>query len=129
MTARAASRRGVDDLLVVALAAGLTVAAAAERAGVSPATVTRRLRDATFRARVTDARAQAVERAGAQLTAAFSAAVETLVALLRSPNHSVAIAAATRILDLGLRLREAHELEQRLCALEAERRPALRSLP
>ncbi|MFN2490122.1 MAG: hypothetical protein ABR529_10355 [Actinomycetota bacterium] len=105
------------------------MAAAAERAGVSPSTVTRRLRDAAFRARVTDARAQAVERAAAKLTAAFSGAISTLIALLQSPNHSVAIAAATRILDYGMKLREHVELEERIAALEAERRrPVLRSV-
>ena len=55
-------RKNADDALVLYLAAGLTVEAAARKARVSPRTAHRRLADAGFRQRVTEARAEMVQQ-------------------------------------------------------------------
>jgi hypothetical protein len=46
-------------------------------------------------------------------------AADTLRALLRAKSRSVRLGAARAILELGTRLRESVELEQRIAALEA----------
>jgi hypothetical protein len=101
------------------LAAGLTVEAAAHKAGISPRTAHRRLAEPDFRRRVTQARAAMVERALGKLADGAAEAVDTLRKLMhKAKAESVRLAAARAMLELGNRLREAVELEQRLAALE-----------
>jgi len=116
----AAGRSGADDVLITLLASGTTRQAAAARAKVSERTLYRRLQDVTFRARIDEARADMVARASAMLTAAGMAAAETLIRLLRAESDAVKLSAASRILELGGRLRTDLELEARLAALEAQ---------
>ena len=113
-------RRGADAVLLQHLAAGQTVANAARLAGVSEPTAYRRLRDAGFRGKLAQLRAEAVERAMAMLTTASTGAVAVLVSLSRQAEaESVQLGAAKAILDLGCRWREQGELADRLAALEA----------
>ena len=116
----AAGRSGADDVLITLLASGTTRQAAAARASVAERTVYRRLQDVTFRARIDEARADMVARASAMLTAAGMAAAETLIRLLRAESDAVKLSAASRILELGGKLRTDLELEARLAALEAQ---------
>ena len=74
-------KKYADDTLVVALACGSTAEAAAQKAGVSSATVYRRLADPTFQAKLSAARSEMVGRATAMLTAAAMEAVKTLLDL------------------------------------------------
>ena len=108
-----------DDALVLALACGLSAEQAARQAGVSPATVHRRLRDAGFRARVAGLRHDMVSRAAAMLTAAAVESVRTLADLLK-PAHGPAtrLTAARAILEHGVKLRSLVEVEERLRSLE-----------
>jgi hypothetical protein len=111
-------RRTADDRLALQLAAGQTVAEAAQSARISERTVYRRLEDSLFRRRVSTLRGEMVARATGRLADESSKAVATLAALLSAESESVRLGAARSILELGTKLREATEIEQRLAALE-----------
>ena len=106
-------------MLIASLAAGMTVEKAAERAGVSAATATRRLRSDTFRQRVAEAQREALSSAMAALGALSLSAVRVLGELLREDvAPSVRLRAAEAILRAGGSLREEVAIEPRLQALE-----------
>lgn len=109
---------GPDDLIVVALARGDTFVAAGRAVGVSVSTVRRRMADPAFRARVSRARGALVDEAAGQASAALTRAISTLTQLLSSRNESVALGAASRLIDTVLRLREHVEIEERITSLE-----------
>lgn len=111
---------GGDDALVLALATGSTIDDAAGRAGCSPRTVSRRLADAEFSRRVSTMRGQLFAVAVGRLCSNAALAADKLVALLDSEQDHVAFAAAKSILELGTKLREAGELEERIAALEGK---------
>jgi AcrR family transcriptional regulator len=113
-------RRQADQLLLVALACGATVEAAAQKAGLSQATVYRRLRDPEFKKRIQDVQSDMVKRASGTLTAAGMEAIKTLLALLQSSSTpaGVRLGAARAVLELGGKLRDSVELEERLRSLE-----------
>jgi hypothetical protein len=112
-------RRNADDVLLLSLACGATVDAAAAKAGVSSATVYRRLNEENFQLRLRDLRADMVQRTGGMLTAAAGEAVKTLLALQKETiASSTRLGAARAVLELGMKVREVAELEQRLVALE-----------
>ena len=109
-----------------ALAAGATLAQAAAKAGVSERTVYRRLADPAFRQQLRALQAEMAQRAADLLLASTLQATKTLLDLLApSTPASVRRAAARDIIELGLDLRQAVELEDRLNALEV--RGGLRS--
>jgi hypothetical protein len=112
-------RRNADTVIIAALAGGATVRDAAVAAKVSEPTVYRRLQDAEFRHLVSEARGAMLARAVGQLADASTKAVTTLKDLLDAENESVALGAARSILDMGSKLRETTELEQRISELEA----------
>jgi hypothetical protein len=114
-------RRSADQPLLVALACGATVENAARTAGVSEATVYRRLRDPVFRERLQQVRADMVQRASGMLTAATGEAVRTLLSLQKeSVAAGVRLGAARAILELSIKLRELADLEERLAAVEGQ---------
>ena len=113
-------RKNADFALATALAAGATVESAAAHAKVSPATVYRRLQQPAFRAQVEEVRRETLERTTLQLSTAGLRAVTTLLDLLNARSEMVRLGAARAVLELGTRLRESLELEQRLAALEAQ---------
>jgi hypothetical protein len=114
-------RQEADRVLLQALACGATVEHAARKAGVGERTVYRRLAEADFARRLRDLRTEMVQRTASMLTGAGMGAVKTLVDL----QADVAVAAGVRrrsardLLEMGLKFREAAELEQRLAAVEA----------
>src|SRR5262245_43947309 len=113
-------RSHADVVLAQTPAAGALISVAARQAGVSERTAYRRLQDDAFRAQVAAIRHEMVERAAALLTAAGTDAVETLRELARmGQTDSVRLGSAKAIIELGVRLREAVELEERLTAVEA----------
>ena len=66
-------------------------------------------------------RQEMVERSSSMLTAASMEAVKTLLSLMEShAPHSSRLGAAKAVLELGVRLRDLTEIEQRLAALEGE---------
>ena len=112
-------RRRADDILLMALACGLTTEAAAQKANVGVATAYRRLKDPDFMHRLQQIRAGMVQRTAGSLVAAGIEAVKTLLALQQASNPgSVRLGAARAVLELGTKLRESVELEQRIAALE-----------
>lgn len=112
--------RDCEALLLQALACGATVEVAAQQAGVHKRTAYRKLADPDFKRRVERARAEMVHRAGGVLTAAALEAVRTLCDLQgKDTPPSVRLGAAKAVLELGLKVREACELEERLAELEA----------
>src|SRR5260370_25866669 len=86
----ARGRRGADDRLLQTLACGATVAAAAVQAGVSEATVYRRLAEPECRRRLQALRADMVQRTAGTLTAAANEAVRALLELLKGGSPPAA---------------------------------------
>jgi hypothetical protein len=112
-------RHGADEALLLALACGATVEAAAAKAGVGVRTAYRRRADPAFRRRLQDLRGDMVQRASGALTAAALEAVRTLAELQRAPHPpAVRVAAARAVLEQSRQQREAAELKVRLAALE-----------
>jgi hypothetical protein len=113
-------RSRADDALVLGLAAGLTVAAAAKRAKVSERTAYRRLADSAFSRLLVEARAAMLDRALGRLAESAARAAATLRRLLRNGPGNVQVAAARAILTLGIKLQESVGLEARIRALEEQ---------
>ncbi len=62
-----------------------------------------------------------VKRGAGMLTAATMESIKTLLELQKSPNSgSVRLGAARSVIELGLKLREVADLEQRILALEEQ---------
>ncbi len=113
------NRKNANEALITALAGGSKIEDAAREAGISESTAYRRLRDPDFRKKVADARAEMVSQAIGRLTLASTGATVTLIKLLAEPTPpAVRLGAARSILELGAKLRESEELEQRVAALE-----------
>jgi hypothetical protein len=108
-------------MLIMLLASGATWEVAAQKAGVSKPTVQRRLKDPAFCLRLQEFKADMVKRASGNLTAASGEAIKTLVSLL-GPTipHAVRLGAARTTLEMGIRMREVADTEERLAALEAQ---------
>ena len=114
-------RKKAEDALLLALACGATVEAAARQCRLTERTVYRRLADAEFRHRLQEVRADMVQRTAGALTAASMESVRTLLELQKPPAPAaVRLGAARAVLELGVKLRETAELEQRITALEAQ---------
>ncbi len=111
-------RANADAALIVALASGLTQQQAAQQAGVNLRTVARRWADLAFRAQVANAQSETVWQVAARLSAAGVLATSTLLRLLKAESESVQLGAARAILEMGMKAREAAELEQRIATLE-----------
>ena len=109
-----------QEQAVAALLTEPTVAAAAERAGVSEVTLWRWLKLADFVAAYRAARRQVVEKAIAQLQQSSWAASTTLLKLLASNSDSVRLRAAVAILDQANKGVELIDLEERLSVLEQQ---------
>jgi hypothetical protein len=116
------ARKGVDRVLLQALACGATVESAARKAGVCERTVYRRLEDPAFGRQLRQLRAEMVERTAGLLTGAAMGSVKTLVDLQNDAAVSASVRrrSARDILEMGLKFRESTEHEQRLDAIEAE---------
>ena len=116
-----AHRKKCEEALLLALACGATVESAARAAGLGQRTVFRRLADPEFQRRLQGLRADMVQRAAGTLTAAASESIRTLLELLQSVNPAaVRLGAARTILDMGIKMREVADLEERLTALEQQ---------
>ncbi len=119
MTATATGRHRADAALLAELAAGRTVAQAAEATGVSERSAFRRLADPGFREQLAEAQRAALAEASRTLAANATLAAQTLGELLGDGNPPpVRLAAARATLDLAARWRELDDLEARVEALE-----------
>jgi hypothetical protein len=111
-------RQNADEALALALAAGQCLRDAAHASGVSERTATRRWSDSAFRRRVNELRGEMVRRALGKMADGMTEAADTLRALLRAESESTRLGAARSILELGNKLRDCVEMEERLSALE-----------
>jgi molybdenum-dependent DNA-binding transcriptional regulator ModE len=110
-----------DQELLLALACGASVESAARKAGVSVRTAYRRLENPQFRQRLQALRTSMVQRAAGTLIAAGLEATKTLLALLQPPNTgAVRLGAARTVLEVGVKMREVSDLEERLANLEQD---------
>jgi predicted lipid-binding transport protein (Tim44 family) len=109
-----------DGPLIAALAAGSTVAQAAQRADCSVRTVARRLACPAFRQAVADAQREVVARATARLAGASTAAATTLRRLLRSGDERVQLSAAQAVLKMLVEMQTHSDFDERIAALEAK---------
>jgi AcrR family transcriptional regulator len=114
-------RRQADDMILMALACGATLEAAAAKAGVSKTTVQRRLQDPEFKARLQEIRSDMVKRNASTLTAASGEAIKTLLSLQQPTSPpAVRLGAARSVLEIGIKMREIADVEERLAALEQQ---------
>ncbi len=110
-----------DDALVLALACGATVEAAARQAALSERTVYKRLAEPAFQARVKQVSSDMVRRSAGLLSAAAGQAVQTLLALMKeSAPPTVRLGAARAVLEIGMKVRELAELEAEVRELEEQ---------
>ena len=111
-------RRG-DERILTALACGVTVDNAAKACGVSDRTIYRRLKDPKFRRRLRELRSEILQRSAGMLTAASVEGTRTLLTLLRDQSPpAVRLGAARAVLEIGIKVREAADLADRVTALE-----------
>jgi HEAT repeat protein len=127
-------RKKNDHQLLMLLACGATVESASREVNLSERTIYKRLADPDFKQRLAEFRAEMVRRSAGTLSAAASESVRTLVGLLQPSNPPpVRLGAARAILEIGIKMREAADLEQRLCELERQvadiASPTLRIVP
>jgi hypothetical protein len=114
-------RRKADHKLLMAFACGATIESAARQAGVSESTAQRRLDDPVFHQQLQALRADMIQRTAGALTAASTESVRTLLELQKpSAPPAVRLGAARSVLEIGIKLREAADLEERLSALEQQ---------
>jgi hypothetical protein len=111
-----------QEAVALHLAAGKAVKAAAEECGVGERTVHTWLEDPEFIRRVQQLQAEIFSRTVARLTALGDKTCEKLEQLLTSGNDAVALGACKTVLENGLKMRQAVDLEARL--LELERKQA-----
>src|SRR5262249_53999008 len=115
------TRKKAEDALLLSLACGATVENAARQCGLCERTVYRRLSEPVFRQRLQQIRTDMIQRTAGALTAASTESVRTLLELQKpSAPPAVRLGAARSILEIGIKLREAADLEERLSALEQQ---------
>lgn len=106
------------DALALALAAGDSIVDAAAKAGMGERTAYRRLADPAFQQRIQTLRGEMIGQALGRMAAGMTEAADVLRALLKADAETVRLGAARSLLDLGVKMREAVELESRLDELE-----------
>ncbi|MBI1900953.1 MAG: hypothetical protein HYS13_07565 [Planctomycetia bacterium] len=122
-------RQNADEQLLLSLACGASAENAARKAGVCERTVYRRLDDPEFQRRLRKLKTEILQRGVAMITAAQLDAVRTLVELQgHAQAESVRLGAARAILEMGAKLRETVELEERMAALEERLANQLRAV-
>ena len=104
--------------LALALASGMSVPAAAEQAQVCERTVRRRLKQSAFRRLVARLRGQMLEAALGRMAENMTRAADRIARLVDSADDAVSLRAARALMSLGLRLRDAVEIADRIQNLE-----------
>ena len=114
------ARNGPMDVLALGLARGLTIAAAAEDAGMSQRTAFRRMQEEEFKQRVADIRRGMLEGAMGIATTNCQQMVEVIVGIATNPEEQsgVRLKAAVEGLKAGRDLREEIETSERLKKIE-----------
>ena len=98
----AAKRKSNEDALLLALACGATVEAAARQCGIAERTAYRRLQDPQYANRLRELRSEMATRATGALTAASTESVRTLLHLQKeSQPPAVRLGAARAVLEVA----------------------------
>jgi transcriptional regulator with XRE-family HTH domain len=110
-----------DLILGTALLQGMSYEEAATSAGCSRSTVSRRMNDPGFRARLDGLRAETLARVADVLAAEAIESVATLARIRSDPEVSPSIQAraAATLIDSALRYRASVDLDQRVAAMES----------
>jgi hypothetical protein len=116
------ARTQLKPQAVVLVAAGQQFVSVAAQLGVHERTVRRWAANDAFAAQVREVQAEAVRRACGRLAVGMAAAAEVLVGLLDDPDPRVRLGAARELIVAAARVRDQHDLEGRLAALEAQAR-------
>ncbi len=112
-------KRG-EAVLIGALLAGQTIVEAARTAHISERTAARLLTKPRVRQDLAEGRNQAIAGAVTQLAAAAATAAKTLSDLAEhATQEHVRLAAATRVLELAIKVQDQLDLVQRIEALES----------
>jgi hypothetical protein len=109
-----------QESIALILAGGTALRVACRKDGVGETTVKRWLKDPVFVHRVTELRSEMTNRALGRLCDGMALAADALRKLLSAESESVRLGAARAVLELGTKLRESVELEQRVTALELD---------
>ncbi|MBI1913223.1 MAG: helix-turn-helix domain-containing protein [Planctomycetes bacterium] len=118
-----------QEAAALALACGDSEPEAAREAGCSERTIRNWLHEPAFTRRIADLRSEMTSRALGKLVDNMVSAADTLGYLCRrGKSEQVRLGAARALLELGVKMRETVELEQRMAALEANQRPAGRRI-
>ena len=113
-------RESADATLMLLLAQGKPLADVAKATKVSGRTIARRLAEPEFKAEVSRIRGAMVEQAVGTLANAGTKAATVLLTLAEgAKSETVRLGAARAVLELGAKLREQNEIEERIAALEA----------
>ncbi len=103
-------REAQDELIVAALALGLSYQRVGEEAGCSARTVARRMDDPEFSRRVSKRRGEVVVEVAGRLTSLSGDAVGAIRGCLDDEDPRVRLAAAKTLLELAVKFRHAHDL-------------------
>lgn len=112
-------RAAGDEVLLDALATGLSYLDAGVLAGLSARTVRRRMTDPRFAAELARRRSMRVSDVTGTLLSVSGRAVQVLIDLLDSQVAGERLRSAELILNLGRRFRTDTDVDARLAALEA----------
>ena len=105
---------------IAALLSERTTRDAAKAAGVSEKTLYQWLNEPAFRAALREAEKSILDDVTRRLSAGASLALDTLKKLVQSARHeSTKLRASVAWLELSLKYRDMHDIEERLTALEA----------
>ena len=107
-----------ESQLISELARVESIVRDARRTGFSGRTVRRRLEDVEFNEMVRQTRLEMVERAASRMAGAMEESVLTLRHLLTAESETVRLGAARSVIEIGTKLRESVEFEDRLNDLE-----------
>jgi hypothetical protein len=110
-----------QEAVALDLATGSTIAEAARKHKVGMRKIKPWNQSPAFLRPVGELRAEMTSRALGRLTDAMAGAADTLRNLLKSKSDTVKLGAARAMLEMGLKVREATELEERIAALENEK--------
>ena len=118
MSGHGEKRTRLEEAAITALLACPTIEAAAEQAGIAPATLRRWLAEPEFKARYRAARRSVVEGAIGRLQQAATQAVDALARNLACGIPAVEVGAAKAVLDQAVKAVELVDMAERIEALE-----------
>lgn len=109
-----------EDIAVLALLTEPTMVKAAEKAGVSEATLWRWTQQEGFQQKYNEAKNQAIAQATARLRQAMTVAVDTLVEIAqdRKAQAMARVVASKTILESAMKAHEMEDLNVRLAKVE-----------